>query len=793
MVEPIVKANSSDEIEKRVKEIMTIKKWGDFNNNAPKTAPFNEAYNSLWNKKVGNPVIDEEFLAEPIADARIRMLSIKDTPQVEELVRQELYRQQAAGEFESVSTQVLPTEETPPQPVLSPFDLRLSRLSLDGGEARLVIPYNFEERQVSTSGYIASNDVVKDSKIKEADSIIQGMNDEKASMGKESFYQGVPSLINSYAITRLYGSEGGKYLINKKGERKWYEVDISNDSLLNISAIPTTSALISWGNGDPYGRTPYHFSDFVFCKWWNRVPNNRLITLRRFAAPIIDNMKFPGMDGFVDQGAEGAVDNKEGSGGKESGNPEGGSGRRVNFPPMATAVTFFGEETENTLASILNFTTGLNWDEATSDVWTATSQENPDVEAGPGGGKLFGGLGKYAKMLNIATGNFNSQAILNNGQLPPDPYSNGPYDHKIIGPVNVIDRVKKRSRGLVYTNSIKIVFEYVARPIGGINTKAALLDILGNFLLIGSASAMFWGGQHRFMGQPQKYPFMGGDKGIQQWYRGNPIGWAKTSMESFYAKGSDGVSKSGDFFKQFLGALTGGGDFLSKIGNVGDLLGGDNIAGNAIRGFAAERSSGQIPFLTGLKSLLIGEPVGEWHVTVGNPLNPIAMIGNLICQSIEVQFGEELGPDDFPLELKVTVNLEHGMPRDRDAIESIFNRGMGRFYDLPDSFKGSADFESRVTNNTGDQSVTGSKPTYAGGTVVADSTTTGGKFSPPAIKENSMGGSVSVWNRTKFNVLSPDQPLFGADPNNSDGNLQSFLETRSAYRSADWVRLRALK
>ena len=77
------------------------------------------------------------------------------------------------------------------------------------------------------------------------------------------------------------------------------------------------------------------------------------------------------------------------------------------------------------------------------------------------------------------------------------------------------------------------MIDYVARPIGGVNTKAVLLDILSNFLILGSTSAVFWGGQHRFMGNPQTYPFLGGDKGIQQWYSGKPLEWGSTTIKSF--------------------------------------------------------------------------------------------------------------------------------------------------------------------------------------------------------------------------------------------------------------------
>ena len=93
-----------------------------------------------------------------------------------------------------------------------------------------------------------------------------------------------------------------------------------------------------------------------------------------------------------------------------------------------------------------------------------------------------------------------------------------------------------------------------------------------------------------------------------------------------------------------------------------------------------------------LPALLQGGPVGEWHLTVGNPFNPMMEIGNLVCTNLQIEFGEEMGPDDFPLEMKATVSLEHGMPRDRSSIESMFNRGGGKIYQIPDEYQfGGAD------------------------------------------------------------------------------------------------------
>lgn len=700
------------------------------------------------------------------------------------------------NEIPQLDTTDLPDPETP---LISPFDRRLDRLVVEDANTYGLIPMSTRYAQAGTIGYTVSENYIQNSRAQKKKELLKKVSDDINKMQNDDFFVGVPALMNNYAQIKLYGSKGGRYLINQKGERKWYEVDsvIGEQTLLNISQNPTTSSLIAWGNGDPYGRTPYNFSDFMFCKHWNKVPNNRLITLRRFPAPIVDNLKFPGMDGTQATGTPAADDDSEGneptfnSDGisvdqAKTGTEEGGSAKKIIFPPMATAVTYFGEETDNNLSDIIKFTTGFEWDEAEANVFKVTTSETPNAQQGPGA--LWPGFTKFATQLNVALGNWNQESVLNEGQLPPDPYEDGPYENRIIGPVNRITKVKKRKAGIKFEMSgIELKFDYVSRPFGGVNSKAVLLDILSNFLILGSTSAVFWGGQHRFMAKPQTYPFLGGDKGIQQWYSGKPLEWGASTIKEFLGKGVDagsGILKAAkNFFNSILGKPgSGNKDLFGSLENV--YGGGTGIAGNLVKQYAAEKSEGQIPYLQGLKALLIGEPVGEWHVTIGNPLNPIAMIGNLVCDSVEVEFGNELGPDDFPLEMRVTVKLEHGMARDRDAIQSIFNRGMGRIYDLPDSFRGSAEGETAVDKRTGNAPDTGRNPVYYR-VPIANSQTVGGKFGTGKTVDNAMQGNVSVWNRSKYTAVSPnanqiirtkDNPLF-----------------RSSFRAVDWVALKSLK
>jgi len=662
-----------------------------------------------------------------------------------------------------------------------PFDKRLYReFFTTDNESINKIPFSTQYKCTATTGLFVAEKYYKENwspppsgvKAPGKEEGWQQIQAARKDLQKDTMYIGVPALQNTYALTKLYGSEGGKKLLNKRGDRRWYEVDqaigLGSNDLANFSSNPTTSSLISWGGGDPYGRTPYHFTDFAFAKYWNKIENNRLITLRRFGGPILDNLKFPGMDGIKEKWNSEAIDT--------------GSTSKLLFPPMAHAITYFGEETGNKLSELLKFTTGVKWDELKSDVWNVGTQATPENTSGPG---MFGALANLSKMLAVAGGNYDPQLVMNKGQLPPDPYSDGPYENRILGPVNRIDTVKRRVAGLEFDwSGLNLVFEYVARPIGGVNPKAVLLDILSNFLIIGSASAVFFGGQHRFMGNPARYPFLGGAEGIESWYSGEPIEWAGHTIKQFAGQVTNkegGLLKRAlDVFTQLLGG-GGKGGLEAIFGNVAGLFTGDGLVKDILTHKLAEKSAGQVPYLTGMRALLIGEPVGEWHVTIGNPLNPIAMIGNLICTGIEIEFGEELGPDDFPTEIKITVKLDHGMPRDRDAIQSVFNRGMGRIYDLPDEFEGTADGQTQVDNYTATANETGTAAAIRGW--LAGPSKLGGRSGPPVIKETANQGETSVWTRAPFAAVSPNESLV-----NANGDI-----ARSAYRAVDWVALKSLK
>lgn len=591
----------------------------------------------------------------------------------------------------------------------------------------------------------------------------------------ESLNYGVQSIMNPYSLTKLVGGlniSGNtvtNYMYDIRDQRRFYSMQEGNENLTQVSN-PTVTQLIKWSNADMWGRTPYSFQDFVYCKYFGLIPNNRLITFRRYTVPTYDNLQFENMYGDQEQKTKNAKGVTE----TESTNKTSKENTAdKTFSPLAYVVTWFGGETGNSLKSLMSFSTGTNWSDLKSDIWNVDGDTGESKQAVID--KFLGdgdhtGLFKDAEIGDVINGPQHALSMLSakitslgkfnlalNGKIESsqdafdkraganvDPFD-ATFRNRIKGPVNRIDSVKKRDAGIKFSQSLNIKCSYKAKAIGGINPKAALLDVLGNCLEMCSPHALFWGGGHRFMIQPQVYPFHDGgwrDSFMAKIYDGKFLGdkgAIATVLSGFKKVGENGdgtfnfdtakdlIGRMGGSALGLLGKaisslsdLFGGSDFLndlsSKVFGAADSV--DNTRNEAqIRQDAQKKANN---LLTNLKqmwhnrmmaatimpqinaggNILVGEPTGEWHLTIGNPLNPIMVIGNLICSEMKVDWDEELGPDDFPEGFTVEYTIEHAMPRDNDAIQSMFNRGMGKFYVLPDYISTSSDHTTYVDKYT---------------------------------------------------------------------------------------------
>jgi len=323
---------------------------------------------------------------------------------------------------------------------------------------------------------------------------------------------GVQSIMNPFSLTKLmYGisgiTESGafNYMYDIRDRRRYYDtaVDQTSGNDTHTVSNPTVSNIIKWANNDRWGRTPYSYQDFVFNKFFGIIPNNRLVTFRRYPMPCIDNLCFDGMFGDM----ETPTKDKDGHNTKDSTVNEMVPEGKGQFAPMATVVSYFGGDTGNKLSTFMNFTTGINWQDFKSEMHSVSGDDgtNPQMtidQMFEGQGfrsaefkpfdKMLGSLstasskimsfGKFALATNGTVGQ--SERVMNmTYDAQEDPYgSGGPYAHRILGPVNRIDSIKARKEGIIFSQSFALKVSYKTKAIGGINPKAALLDCLGNAL-----------------------------------------------------------------------------------------------------------------------------------------------------------------------------------------------------------------------------------------------------------------------------------------------------------------------
>lgn len=401
------------------------------------------------------------------------------------------------------------------------------------------------------------------------------------------------------------------------------------------------------------GKAIYSYADFMYCKHLGKLSNNYLITLRRFPFPCGDHINYTDPWDDIHQNREPYTEKHN--------------------PDIGRLVTWLGTP-ENDMSKILNWNVKLNWRDmkgqeenggqgddnggllSTFVNATTNSKYRNQMVKGYAGASAF----KYAKSIG------NPFGVFDKGGNPPYSGGMGHDNNKAFGPLNVINRTHIRDTGMEFTHEISLVFDYELRSYDGINGKAAFLDLLGNILAVCYDNGAFWGGAYRGSGASQSNVFAN-----------LPI--FKLDANSSFSDVVSAVFASGENIIKGMG------------GGTGDLLtSAKNIAQNILRGafsalLGASLNALGRPQKQGLNSLLSPAPVGPWHLTIGNPWNPIMMIGNLIMTDAQVEQYGPLGLDDFPTGLKVTVKLKHGKDRDSTQIEHMFMQGENRIYTPVDS------------------------------------------------------------------------------------------------------------
>lgn len=311
-------------------------------------------------------------------------------------------------------------------------------------------------------------------------------------------------------------------------------------------------------------------------------------------------------------------------------------------PDIARMVTYFNQEV-NKLEDLLGFNYNMKWKELTAEMDSASAI-----------GDQSGFNNFLKKTMEIIDPILSKNALKGENALNYDPKHD---QNKVYGPVDSITQTHIRDVGFEFNKEFDISFEYEMRSISGRTPEYAFKDILANVLATTYNNGKFWPGSRYWIGERpssfiKNFQFMSPDS-IDQFLQGS-YDTLKNSLSAF----KDG----GSAIKQLKNAMTNGlnvalGKLLDKVGRPSILV---------------------------MNSLLSGEPTGYWHLTIGNPHNPMMCIGNLICTGVDVSFPtDSLSFGDFPTKLLVKVKLKPGMPKDKAGIEMMFNMGKQRIYYNP--------------------------------------------------------------------------------------------------------------
>lgn len=420
------------------------------------------------------------------------------------------------------------------------------------------------------------------------------------------------------------------------------------------------------------GRAKYKYSDFMFCKDLGKVANNHLVTLRRFDKPVGDHIfeftnKNYRNNGDYDFDVSGEV------------------GRLVSW---------FGTD-DNRLEDILHYNYYATWQPLNSKIDPVNSLED-DKERGL--------IGMIANSVNpayndlVSKGWAGAQSLwgaigssLGIGSLErgdKNPLRN--YDNnKVYTPLNTIQDTNVYQGKLVYNQEITLNFSYVARQYDNINQKSAMLDLLSNILTVTYKSGKFWGGSRKMIGPSSN---------TSVWKKSNAlITNAYDSLGGFMKSLASGSLSFGDILGSIGGAVSSiWGSVKSAASSIVSSLTDKNKSvtqqlasalqsldnsthfSSALKGML-EAQLGR-PSIYALDSLLSGDNVGLWHLTIGNPKNPIASIGNLILTNASITQSGPLGIDDFPTEIKVSITLKQARSRDLSEISRIYTKGTKTIY-----------------------------------------------------------------------------------------------------------------
>lgn len=269
------------------------------------------------------------------------------------------------------------------------------------------------------------------------------------------------SMINRYVLFQYKGLTGGAISVSDYRDNPGSR--FITDKQYQMALVPTTSNIINFFNDIPDNISMvYSYADFIYCKYHGKIPNNYMLTLRRFHLPIVDDIMSPKTYDFK---SKQTVDTRQ--------------------PDLARAVTWMSEATGNKLEDIIKFNTELKFKEVESEMQVLQSnaqgiQGSSALGIGTTGFSVGSAISSVAT-LGSGTTTAGGRETAASGGFDA---TKSTYPNFTEGPLYVIKRIMVKDSGIYCAPEFKITFNYSLRSYGNINPKIALLDILANMLVL---------------------------------------------------------------------------------------------------------------------------------------------------------------------------------------------------------------------------------------------------------------------------------------------------------------------
>lgn len=278
---------------------------------------------------------------------------------------------------------------------------------------------------------------------------VKGADEKRLNSGT-----GYGSLANKLHIIKLRDASKSGYMspVDSEAYKKYTESDKFNPKTFSDLCLMEHANAIQY---DP--------DDFLYCKNIG-FPLNRLITLRRFPYPCVDNIW------------------------EKDCQPE---------PDIARMVTYF-DHTTNRLEDILGMSYRMKWKQLEASFQEASM-------AGDQSG-FTGYMKKIATVFDGTLASNTMQGVSDGGSGPYGSYNPTHDANKVYGPVDSITSTHIRDVGLEFEKDFEITFEYELRSIAGRTPEFAMKDVLANILACTYNNGKFWGGARFWIGErPSKF------------------------------------------------------------------------------------------------------------------------------------------------------------------------------------------------------------------------------------------------------------------------------------------------